>query len=97
VAVTVTRTAEVTAEVVAWTLPWLAPAGTFRVAGTLTEGRLLDKATFIPPAGAPVERFAVQRSGLPPVTMGGLQPKDVMVGRLDDGITVMDAVWEEPL
>ena len=90
-AVTVTSTAEVTAEVVAWTLPWLAPAGMFRVAGTLTEGRLLDKATFIPPAGATVERLTVQRSGLPPVTVGGVQPKEVMLGRLDGGITVMDA------
>jgi autotransporter family porin len=80
VAVSVTLTADATAEVVAWKLPVLAPAGMFTVAGTATEDWLLDKATFMPPAGAAAERLIVHWLGLPPVTGDGAQPSEEMLG-----------------
>jgi hypothetical protein len=80
VAVSVTLTADATAEVVAWKLPVLAPAGMFTVAGTVTEDWLLDKVTFMPPAGAAAERLIVHWLGLPPVTGDGVQPNEEMLG-----------------
>jgi hypothetical protein len=54
----------------------------FKVAGTVTEARLLDKATFIPPVGAKVESWTSQMLVLPPVTVDGSQANAVMLGRL---------------
>lgn len=104
-AVSLTTTAAATAEVVGSKLPRVTPAGMFTVAGTVTAGtvsedRLLDKAMSIPPAGAAVERLIRQTVGLPPVSENGLQPKKVMLGRLEfpaGGVSVIDATWEEPL
>jgi hypothetical protein len=80
VAVSETLTADATAEVVAWKLPVLAPAAMFRVAGTVTEDWLLDRATFMPPPGAAAERLIVHWVGLPPVTGDGVQPNEEMLG-----------------
>jgi hypothetical protein len=104
--VIVTTTAVVTAEAVGWKLPpWIPPtvepAGIFRVAGTVTEGRLLDKATVSPPVGTAAEKSIRQRIGVPTVIgEGGLQPKNVMLGRLEfpaGDVSVIDAACEEPL
>jgi hypothetical protein len=80
VAVSMAVTAVATAEVVGWTLPLVAPAGMFTVAGTVTEDRLLVKAMLIPPVGAALEISIRQRIGLPPVTEDGSQAKKVMLG-----------------
>src|SRR5580658_1533535 len=72
----------------------------FTVAGTATtEGRLLDIATFIPPAGAAVERTIKNLVVSPPVNGGGGPArKVVMVGRFPaGGVSVRDVAWDEPL
>jgi hypothetical protein len=67
----------------------------FRVAGTVSSCPL-DRATFIPPAGAAVERPIVQRVELPPVTEDGTQANEESV-TAPAGVSVIVASFEEPL
>ena len=70
----------------------------FTVAGTATtEGRLLDIATFIPPAGAADERTIKNLIVLPPVNGGGGPARKVVMAGRFPGVSVINAAWEEPL
>ena len=92
-AVTVTETAEVTAEVVAGNVPVVLPGGIARVAGTVTWVELL--ARLIEAALEPaLDRVTVHVLEAPPTTVAGTQLSDEIAP--PDGISVMDAAWEEP-
>lgn len=71
VAVIVAFVAEVTAAVVTVKFAVVLPAGTVKLAGTVAEELLLDRATAIPPVGAAALRVTVPVAELPPVTDAG--------------------------
>lgn len=69
VAVTIAAVAALTEAVVITKVPDVAPAGTERVAGTVTRaGLLLTSMTVEPPAGAAAERVTVPIVVEPPIT-----------------------------
>jgi hypothetical protein len=94
VAVSVTGTAAVTAEVVAVNVPVVLPAAIVKVAGTVRFADLLDRLTDAPPEPALADRVTVHVLETPPTTVAGAQLTEEIVAA---GITVMDALWEEPL
>ena len=70
----------------------LAPAGMFRVVGTVTDAELLPRLTDAPPEPAFADRFTVHVLGAPPTTVAGAQLTEEIVTA--GGVTVMVAVWE---
>ena len=69
------------------------PAGTVTLAGTIaTPALLLDKETAAPPLGAGALNVTVPVDEFPPVTLEGLNVREVSTG----GITVSEAVCVMP-
>ena len=69
------------------------PAGTVTLAGTIaTAALLLDKETAAPPLGAGALNVTVPVDEFPPVTLEGLNVREVSTG----GITVSEAVCVMP-
>ena len=69
------------------------PAGTVTLAGTIaTPALLLDKATAAPPLGAGALNVTVPVGEFPPVTLEGLNVREVSTG----GTTVSEAVCVMP-
>ena len=93
--VSVTGAAAVTAEVVAVNVPVVLPDAIVKVAGTVTFAELLAKLIDAPPEPALADRVTVHVLEAPPTTVAGAQLTEEIV--IPGGISVMDAVWDEPL
>jgi hypothetical protein len=90
-AVIVTVLAEVTTDVVIGYVAVVAPAATVTLVGTwATPGRLLDRVTTSPPAGAGPFNMTVPVDGLPPWTVLGLMIWDEIMG--DVTVSLADLV-----
>jgi hypothetical protein len=72
---TVAVVAVATGLVVTLNVLLVAPSGMVTVAGTATDGSLLDKETTAPPEGAAALSVRVPVTGVPPVTLGTLTPR----------------------
>jgi hypothetical protein len=93
VAVRVTTVLAVTAEVVAANVPVVLPAAIVSGGGTVTDPELLVKLIDAPKEPAPADRVTVHVLEAPPTTVAGAQLTDEIV--TPDGVSVMDAAWEE--
>jgi hypothetical protein len=93
--VSVAVTAAATAEVVAWKVPVVAPAAMVRGVTTVADAELLARVMDAPLEPALADRVTVHVLEAPPTTVAGAQLTEEIVTA--GGVTVRDAVWEEPL
>jgi hypothetical protein len=84
----------VTDVVVARNVPVVLPAVIVKVGGTVTAAELLVRVIDTPPEPALPDRVTVHVLEAPPATVAGAQLTEEIVTA---GVTVRDAVWEEPL